>query len=102
MSIARCRSRVLAAVVLSLAARVGEGAPGMWSTGGPYGGRASSLAISASDPAVLYAGAGTVYKSTEADLAFDPTGVTTVYAARGSVWQSSPPVPVELMTFEVE
>jgi hypothetical protein len=34
-------------------------------------------------------------------LAFDPTGLTTVYAASGSVWQSSPPVPVELMSFEV-
>jgi hypothetical protein len=37
-------------------------------------------------------------------LVVDPTGATTVFAGVqfGSVWQSSPPVPVELLGFAIE
>src|SRR5450830_930703 len=77
---------------------VAHAGPGVWTSGGPYGGYVTALAINPSTPATLYAGtASGVFKSTDSGgtwaaankgltnlnisaLAINPTTPTTLYA----------------------
>jgi ligand-binding sensor domain-containing protein len=81
-----------------------------------------AIAIHPTTTTTLYAGTfdGGVFRSTDAGaswssvnhglpyptvtaLAIDPAGASTVFAGNGaSVWQSTPPVPVELSSFRIE
>jgi hypothetical protein len=82
--------------------------PGVWTSGGPYGGSATALAINPATPATLYAGtySSGVFKSTDSGgswantgltnlnisaLAIDPTTPTTLYAGTypGGVFKST-------------
>jgi photosystem II stability/assembly factor-like uncharacterized protein len=80
--------------------------PGVWTSGGPYGGDIRALAINPTTPATLYAGtngAG-VFKSTDSGgswaaagltnqavraLAINPASPATLYAAAGGVFKST-------------
>ncbi len=96
-------SLLAAGASLSPSVNAGQGA---WTSGGPYGGNISALAIDPSNPATLYAGTsgGRVFKSTDGGkswtfkvgltptsaiqasvhaLAIDPSAPTTLYAATG-------------------
>ena len=87
---------------------VAHAGPGVWSSGGPYGGSATALAINPATPATLYAGtySSGVFKSTDSGgswantgltrlnisaLAIDPTTPTTLYAGTypGGVFKST-------------
>ncbi len=53
----RCAgSCLLLAVALSRSSSVASAGPGVWTTGGPYGGHFRALAIDPTTPATLYAG----------------------------------------------
>jgi hypothetical protein len=92
---------VAIAVALSLSS-VAYAGPGVWTSGGPYGGYVTALAIDPTTPATLYAGTyGGVFKSANSggtwagvntglayldvrSLAIDPTTPTTLYV--GTQW----------------
>src|SRR5450759_3349744 len=81
---------------------VAHAGPGVWSSGGPYGGYVTALAINPATPATLYAGtASGVFKSTDSGgtwaaantgltnlnisaLAINPPTPTTLYAGTNS------------------
>ena len=84
--------------ICTLSATVAHAGAGVWTSGGPYGGYTSALAINPSTPTTLYAGmyAGGVFKSTDAGgtwiaantglpnpivyaLAIDPSNPATLY-----------------------
>src|SRR5512144_3250404 len=82
----------------STVARAGQG---VWTSGGPYGGSISALAIDPANPATVYAGTnGGLYRSTNAGenwapvnsgvtgwvgaLVIDPANSATLYAATGN------------------
>jgi hypothetical protein len=87
---------------------VAHAGPGVWTSGGPYGGSATALAINPATPATLYAGtySNGVFKSTDSGgswantgltrlnisaLAIDPTTPTALYAGTypGGVFKST-------------
>ncbi len=98
------------AVAFSLSSCVAYAGPGVWTTGGPYGGEIYALAIDPASPATLYAGAwmGGVFKSTNSGttwtvantgltdwqvnaLAIDPATPRTLYVGTddGGVFKST-------------
>ncbi len=103
MRIAEARvSRLGAAlfmIVVASFSAVGAGAPGVWRSGGPYGGSAKTLVLDRAAPSTLYVGtAGGVFRSTDSGitwaarsagmgvvpvlgLTIDPTASSTLYAA---------------------
>src|SRR5512139_2694471 len=96
----RTASWIPVAVALSFSS-VAHAGPGVWTTGGPYGGYVRALAIDPSNPATLYgATGGGVFKSTDSGatwaaastgltnlnvsaLAINPTNPATLYAGTG-------------------
>ena len=87
------------AIALVLSATIAGAGPGVWTSGGPYGGDVMALAINPTTPGTLYAGTdgGGIFKSTDAGgtwsavntgltspnvrtLAINPTTPATLYA----------------------
>src|ERR1035437_7871272 len=65
-------------MLFSMVARAGSG---VWTSGGPYGGSATALAINPATPATLYAGtySSGVFKSTDSGGSWANTGLTNLY-----------------------
>jgi photosystem II stability/assembly factor-like uncharacterized protein len=92
--------RILRIVVaLAISATIADAGPGIWTSGGPYGGDVMALAVNPATPSTLYAGTdgGGIFKSTDAGgtwsavntgltspnvraLAINPTTPATLYA----------------------
>ncbi len=72
-----------------------DAAPGVWTTGGPYGGAVTALAIDPMTPATVYAGtvSGGIFKSTNSGGTWTATntGLTSLGVATLAIDPRSPP-----------
>jgi hypothetical protein len=79
------------AIATSLSSVAYAGA-GVWTSGGPYGGSVTALAINPTTPTTLYAGTdgGGVFKSTNSGGTWANTGLTNLYIAALAVNPTAP------------